>query len=285
MSPKQQPELEPGACAGTPPQQTLLDAPAIMYAVDNHTAAMPAAAATTTAAPTAGPSAGFAAPDPMEATTSAAAGTRAVQYTPERLNFPKTDACALPPDVATLELEDPTRGDAHMHEADADLLGSSAPDDPLAPGAPQCVRRCRTGMFQCQGWYQKMSKGCGLMLSLMRCSTIAAGIQYLLQLPSEVLGNHRSGSGQKRRAAARMRDLRERSRAAATLAAAARFDTGRSWTPTVGDHALAGRIHQHVREGDSRVARCLDSSPIAAINDSTIEQLKALHPTPPPPLL
>ena len=66
MSPPQQPELEPGACAVTPPQQTLLDAPAIMYTVDDHTAAMPAAAATTTAAPTAGPSAGFAAPDPME---------------------------------------------------------------------------------------------------------------------------------------------------------------------------------------------------------------------------
>ena len=51
------------------------------------------------------------------------------------------------------------------------------------------------------------------------------------------------------------------------------------------DHALAGRLHRHVREGnDGRAARCLNSSPVAPINDSTIEQLKALHPTTPPPL-
>ena len=102
--------------------------------------------------------------------------------------------------------------------------------------------------------------------------TIAAGVQYLLQLPGEVLGNNRNGSGQKRRAAARVRDLRKRSRAAATPAAAAGFDACRSRTPTVEDHALAGRIHRHVREGSAgRAARCLDSSPIAPINDSTIE--------------
>ena len=101
--------------------------------------------------------------------------------------------------------------------------------------------------------------------------TIAAGIQYLLQLPGEVLGNNRSGSGQKRRAAARVRDLRKRSLAEATLAAAAVFDTRQrcpSPTPTVEDHALAGRIHRYVREGNGgRAARCLDSSPIAPIND------------------
>ena len=126
----QQPELEPGTCAGTPPQQTLLDAPASVDAVDKHIAAILATAATINAATIAGPSAGFAAPDPMEASTSATAGTRAVHYPPERWSFPITDAYALPPDVAALELEYLPRGDAHMHEADADLLDTSAPDDP-----------------------------------------------------------------------------------------------------------------------------------------------------------
>ena len=136
--------------------------------MDNHTAAVPAAAAST-----AGTSAGFATPDPMEATASAAAGTRAVQYTPAHWRSPKNDAYALTPDVAALELEDPTRGDTHMHEADANLLGTSAPDDPLAPPeAPlRCGRRCRTGMFECRGWCQKMTKGCGLTPSSMRWST------------------------------------------------------------------------------------------------------------------
>ena len=50
---------------GTPPQQPVLDALAIVDAVDKHTAAIPAAAATTTTAPTVGPSAVLAAPDPM----------------------------------------------------------------------------------------------------------------------------------------------------------------------------------------------------------------------------
>ena len=57
----------------------------------------------------------------MEASASAAAGNRAIQYTPGRWSFSKTDAYALPPDVAALELEDPTCGDALMHEASADL--------------------------------------------------------------------------------------------------------------------------------------------------------------------
>ena len=94
--------------------------------------------------------------------------------------------------------------------------------------------------------------------------SIAAGIQHMLMLASEVLGDNRGGSGQQRRAAARVRDLRKRARAASTRAGASRSDNTRGKTATVEEHALAGRIHRHVRNGnDGRAARCLDSSRMA----------------------
>ena len=44
--------------------------------------------------------------------------------------------------------------------------------------------------------------------------SIAAGIQHLLIVASEVLGDNRGGNGHHRRAAARVRDLHKRARAA-----------------------------------------------------------------------
>ena len=172
-----------------------------------------------------------------------------------------------------------------MHEADADLLDTSAPDDPAIWTAlpyghvsvPRVLSKDVHGV-----WVDAVVDALEYIQDAVKRAheeTIAAGVQHLLQLP-EVLGNNRSGSGQKRRAAARVRDLSKRSRAAATLAAAAGFDAGQTRAPTLEDHALAGRIHRHVREGnDGRAAQCLDNSAIVPINDSTIEQLKALHPT------
>ena len=78
---------------------------------------------------------------------------------------------------------------------------------------------------------------------------ITAGIQHLLMLASEVLGDNRGGSGQQRRAVARVRDLRKRARAASTSAGATRSDNTRGKTATVEEHAFAGRIHRHVRNG------------------------------------
>ena len=115
--------------------------------------------------------------------------------------------------------------------------------------------------------------------------SIAAGIQHLLLLASEVLGDNRGGSGQQRGAAARVRDLRKRARAASTRAGATRSDSTRGKTATVEEHALAGRIHRHVRNGnDGRAAWCLDSSRMAVVDDTTMAQLKALHPPASPPV-
>ena len=49
-------------------------------------------------------------------------------------------------------------------------------------------------------------------------NSIAAGIQHLLMLASEVLGDNGGGNGQQRRAAARVRGLRKRARAASMRA-------------------------------------------------------------------
>ena len=114
---------------------------------------------------------------------------------------------------------------------------------------------------------------------------MAADIQHVLMLASEVLGDNRGGSGQQRRASARVRDLRKRPRAASTHAGATRSDNTRGKTATVEEHALAGRIHHHVHNGnDGRAARCLDSSRIAVVDDTTMAQLKAIHPPASPPV-
>ena len=115
--------------------------------------------------------------------------------------------------------------------------------------------------------------------------SIAAGTQHLLMLASEVLGDNRGGSGQQRRAAARVRDFRKRARAASTRAGATRSDSSRGRTATVAEHALTGRVHRHVRNGnDGRAARCIDSSRMAVVDDVTVAHLKALHPAAPPPV-
>ena len=61
--------------------------------------------------------------------------------------------------------------------------------------------------------------------------------------------------------------------------------TGHCRAATIKEHALAGCIHRHVRNGnDGRAARCLDSSRMAVIDDATIAKLKALHPPASPPI-
>ena len=53
---------------------------------------------------------------------------------------------------------------------------------------------------------------------------------------------------------------------------ATRSDNTRGKTAIVEEHALAGRIHRHVRNGnDGRAARCLDSSRMAVVDDITMK--------------
>ena len=114
---------------------------------------------------------------------------------------------------------------------------------------------------------------------------IAAGIHYLVMLASEVLGDKRGGHRRQRGAAARVRDLRKCARAASMRADATGSNHTRGRMVLVAEHAIAGLIHRHIRNGnDGRAARCLDSGCMAVVDDATIALLKALHPQAPPPV-
>ena len=216
---------------------------------------------------------------------------------PDNADIPKTDAYALSPDVSAIELDRQPGADTNMNGIGEDFLGTSAPDvlqtdDASAHSTELPYRRVRVPQLvaaQLQGiWADAVADALEYIRDAVKCrhhDSIAAGIQNLLMLASEVLGDNRGGSGQQRRAAARVRDLRKRTRAASTRAGATRSDSTRVKTATVEEHALAGRIHRRVRNGnDGREARCLDSSRMAVVDDTTMAQLKALHPPASPPV-
>ena len=219
-------------------------------------------------------------------TTSASTAPR-----PHYVDIPKTDAYALSPDVSAIDLDRQPGADKNMHSIGEDFLGTSAPDvlqigDVSAQSIELPYRRVRVPQLvaaQLQGtWADAVADALEYIRDAVKRrhhDSIAAGIQHLLMLATEVLGDNRGGSGQQRRAAARVRDLRKRARAASTRAEATRSDNTRGKAATVEEYALAGRIHRHVRNGnDGRAARCLDSSRMAVVDDAVMAQLKALHP-------
>ena len=184
-----------------------------------------------------------------------------------------------------------------MHSIGEDFLGTSAPDvlqtdDASAQSTELPYRRVRVPQLVAAQLQDIWADAVADALEYIRDAvkrrhhdSIAAGIQHLPMLASEVLGDNRGGSGQQRRAAARVRNLRKRARAASTRADATRSDNTRGRMATVEEHALAGRIHRRVRNGNGgRATRCLDSSRMGVVDDATIAQLKALHPPAPPPI-
>ena len=142
-----------------------------------------------------------------------------------------------------------------MHSIGDDFLGTSAPDvlqtdDASAQSTELPHRRVRVPQLlaaQLQGiWADAVADALEYIRDAVKRrdhDSIAARIQHLLTLASEVLGDNRGGSGQQRRAAPRVRDLRKRARAASTRAGATRSDNTRGKTATFEEHALAGRIH------------------------------------------
>ena len=204
---------------------------------------------------------------------------------PHNVDILKTDAYALSPDVSAIELDRTPGADTNMHRIGEDLLGTSVPDvlqtdDASAQSTELPYRKGRVPQLvaaQLQGiWADALADALEYIRHAVKRrhhDSIAAGIQHLLMLASEVLGDNRGGSGQQRRAAERVCDLRKRARAASTRAGATRSDNTRGKTATVEEHALAGRIHRHVRNGDDgHAARCLDSSRMAVVDDATIAQ-------------
>ena len=179
--------------------------------------------------------------------------------TPHHVDIPKTDAYALLLEVSATELDRQPGADTNMRRIGETFLGTSAPDvlqtdDASAQSTELPYRRVRVPPLvaaQLQGiWADAMADALEHIRDAVKRrhhASIAAGIQRLPMLAREVLGDNRGGKGQQRRAAARVRDLRKRARAASTRAEATRSDNTRGKTATVEEHALAGRIHRHVR--------------------------------------
>ena len=225
-------------------------------------------------------------------TTSATTAPR-----PHYVNIPKTDAHTLPLDVSAIELDRRPGADTNMHSIGEDSLCTSAPDvlqtdDTSAQSTELPYHRVKVPQrvaAQLQAiWADAVADALEHIrdaVKLRHHDRIAPCIQNLPMLASEVLGDNQGDSGQQRRAAARVRALRERARATSTRAEATRHVNTHGRTATVDEHALAGHIHRHVRNGhEGRAGRCLDSSRMAVVDDATIAQLKALHPPAPPPI-
>ena len=214
---------------------------------------------------------------------------------PAPIATPSVGVCTLPPDVRTLDISNAPPTDARMQDATEDVLGTSAPDAPAMDerATPTQLPYRDTAVPQLVPsqimavWADAVVEALEYIRDAVKRghrASVVTGVQLLLTLASEVLGDNRGGKGQKRRAAARVRDLRKRTWAEITLADSGGTNAGRSKTAIIADHALAGRIHRHVRNGNGgRAARCLDSSPVAQINDNTLAQIRGLHPAAPAP--
>ena len=235
-------------------------------------------------------------PAPIAPTPSTGHPTHPVAApAPPPIATPSVGICTLPPDVRTLDISNAPPTDARMQDATEDLLGTSVPDAPAMDerATPTQLPYRDTAVPQLVPsqimavWADAVAEVLEDIRDAVKrghSASVVTGVQYLLTLASEVLGDNRGGKNQKRRAAARVRDLRKRTRAAMTLADSGGKNAGRSKTAIIADDALAGRIYRHVRNGnDGRAARCLDSSPVAQICDETLAQLRCLHPAAPAP--
>ena len=169
------------------------------------------------------------------------------------MDTPKTDAYALSLDVSAIERDRQPGADTNMHGIGEECLGTSAPDiqqtdDASAQSTELPYRRVTVLQLDAAQFQAIWADAVADALEYIRDAVkrrhhdnIAAGIQHLLMLASEVLGGNRGGSGQQRRAAARVCDLRKRARAASMRADASWSDNTRGRTATVEEHALAGQ--------------------------------------------
>ena len=145
---------------------------------------------------------------------------------PHYVDIPKTDAYALSLDVAAIELDRQPGANTNMHGIGEDFLGTSAPDilqtDDASTQSTELLY-CRVKVPQLVAaqlqaiWADAVANAPEYIRDAVKRKhhdSITAGIQHLLMLVSEVLGDNRGGSGQRRKAAARVRDLRKRARAA-----------------------------------------------------------------------
>ena len=126
-----------------------------------------------------------------------------------------------------------------MQDATEDLLGTSAPDAPdMDERATPTQRPYNDTAVQQLVPSHVTAVWAGSVAEALECirdavkrghrASVVTGVQHLLTLASEVLGNNRGGKGQSRRAAARVRDLHKRTRAAITLADSGGPHAGRS---------------------------------------------------------
>ena len=222
---------------------------------------------------------------------------------PHYADISKTDAYALSPDVSAIELDRQQSADTNMHGIGENFLGTSAPDvlqtdDASAQSTELQYRRFRVPQLvaaQLQGiWAGAVADALEYIRDAVKRrhdDSIAAGIQHLLMLASEVLGDNRAAAGSNAgllRACATSANALEppaRVPRSDNTRGATRSDNSRGKSATVKENALAGRIHRHVRNGnDGRAARCLDSSRMAVVDDTTMAKLKAVHPPASPPV-